>query len=159
VTESILVRAPVGVAYRTLTDLDAWPRWHSGCRSRRIDRPAGTDRTGGAPAGADRFALVLPSPRRGPGPRSWSVEVTAHGWRHDLGVRWDVGGDGLGDVRLASEWWLESRTEGTVVHHVVHDAVVRDRRVALHRRAIMHAMQAMKDHLELAVALASGRIP
>ena len=150
-TESILVRAPVGVTYRTLTDLDAWPRWHSGCRSRRTARPAGTD----APGAADHVALVLPAPRRGMRRRPWRLEVAVHGWRHDAGVRWDV----RGDVELTAEWWLESCTEGTVVHHVVHEVVGREARVVRHRQAMMHAMQAMKDHLELAVAVASGRIP
>lgn len=150
-TESILVRAPVGVTYRTLTDLDAWPRWHSGCRSRRIAGPVGTDASGAA----DHVALALPASRRRPGRRPWRLEVAVHGWRHDAGVRWDV----RGDVELTAEWWIESCTEGTMVHHVVHEAVGREVLVVRHRQAMMHAMQAMKDHLELAVALASGRIP
>lgn len=150
-TESILVRAPVAITYRTLTDLDAWPRWHSGCRSRRIARPVGTD----APETADHVALVLPDRHRGLRRRPSRLEVAVHGWRHDAGVRWDV----RGDVELAVEWWLEPCIEGTLVHHVVHQAVGREVRAVRHRQTMMYAMQAMKDHLELAVALASGRIP
>ena len=142
-TDALLVRAPVGVVYRTLTDLDGWPRWLAGARSVRLD----------AADHGDRHALVLPAGRR-----RWRLAVTAHGWRHDLGVRWDV----RGDVVLASEWWLEGRVEGTVLHHVIHGSPsgrAAVRRVERHRSVIVHAMQAMKDHLELAVAVAAGRIP
>jgi hypothetical protein len=143
VTDALLVRAPVGVVYRTLTDLDGWPRWLDSCRSVRLP---------GDGAG-DHHAVALPDGRR-----AWRLAVTAHGWQHDAGVRWDV----RGDVVLLAEWWLEGRTEGTVVHHVVHGTPHgrrAQRRVLRHRRVVMGAMQAMKDHLELAVALAAGRVP
>ena len=142
-TDAILVRAPVGVVYRTLTDLDGWPLWLARSRSVRL----ASDGTAG-----DRHALVLPDGRR-----RWRLAVTSHGWRHDLGVRWEV----RGAVVLSAEWWLEQRPEGTVVHHLVHGQPVGRRavqRVRRHRRVIMGTMQTMKDHLELAVALASGRI-
>jgi len=152
VTDALLVRAPVGVVYRTLTDLDGWSRWLAGCRSVRITAAAaaGADV---APGDVDRHLVVLPLGRR-----RWRLRVVAHGWRHDLGVRWDVDGD----VVLTAEWWLEERREGTVVHHVVHGAADgrrERRRVRRHRRAVMLALQAMKDHLELAVAVAVGRVP
>jgi uncharacterized protein YndB with AHSA1/START domain len=143
VTDAILVRAPVGVVYRTLTDLDGWSRWFDGSSSVRLDADEDV---------GDRHVLVLPDGRR-----RWRLAVDAHGWRHDLGVRWEVSGA----VVLAAEWWLEQRHEGTVLHHVVHGRPVgrrAERRVRRHRRVMMGAMQAMKDHLELAVALASGRI-
>ena len=143
-SDALLVRAPVGVVYRTLTDLDGWPRWQPGCRSVRL---AGSDE------GHDRHVLSLADRRR-----RWRIGVDVHGWRHDLGVRWDV----RGDVVLASEWWLESRTEGTVLHHVVHGSPLgrrAEQRVRRHRAVLMGAMQVMKDHLELAVALADGRTP
>ena len=149
-TDALLVRAPVGVVYRTLTDLDAWPRWLAGCTTVRVPSAARTDDPRGP---VDRHTVVLPDGRR-----RWRLGVAAHGWRHDLGVRWDVDGD----VVLASEWWLEPRAEGTVVHHVVHGAPAGPRaarRVRRHRRVVMLALQAMKDHLELAVAVASGRAP
>jgi len=82
----------------------------------------------------------------------------AHGWRHDLGVRWEVSGD----VVLTAEWWLERCEEGTIVHHVVHGSPSGRRavrRVRHHRRVMMDVLQTMKDHLELAVAIAAGRIP
>jgi hypothetical protein len=144
VTDALLVRAPVGVTYRTLTDLDGWPLWHGGCATTRLP-----ERT----AGTDRHALALPLGRR-----SWRLALDVHGWRHDIGVRWDV----RGAVELSAEWWLEQRAEGTVVHHVVHEVLTgrrAERRVRRHRRAVMLAMQAMKDHLELAVAVATGRVP
>jgi len=144
VTDAILVRAPVGVVYRALTDLDGWSQWLDGCSS---TRRAAHDGPG------DAHALVLPYGRR-----RWRLAVTVDGWRHDHGVRWEV----RGDVVLAAEWWLEARPEGTVVHHIVHGepsgrrAV---RRVRHHRRVMMLAVQALKDHLELAVAVAAGRVP
>ena len=143
-TDAILVRAPVGVVYRALTDLDGWPQWLDGCRSARRATQDGP---------GDAHVLVLPYGRR-----RTRLAVTVDGWRHDHGVRWEV----RGDVVLAAEWWLEARPEGTVVHHVVHGepsgrrAV---RRVRRHRRVMMLAMQALKDHLELAVAVAAGRVP
>ena len=142
-TDAILVRAPVGIVYRTLTDLDGWPRWLGRSSSRRLDA-AGDD--------SDRHVLMLPDGRR-----RRRLVVDSHGWRHDLGVRWEVGGA----VVLAVEWWLEERHEGTVVHHVVHGRPVgrrAERRVRAHRRVMMGVLQVMKDHLELAVALAGGRI-
>jgi len=161
VTGTVLVRAPVGVVYRTLTDLDAWPRWLTGCTCARPHaRPQGAFGSDGA-AGpdasrhADRHTLSLPRPRRVRVDGTWRLEVTVHSWRHDAGVRWDV----RGDVELAAEWWLESRPEGTLLHHLVQSVGVREDRVTRHHQVMMQAMQAMKDHLERAVALASGRIP
>ena len=142
--DALLVRAPVGVVYRTLTDLDGWPRWQSGCRSVRL---------AGIEEGRDRHVVLLPDGRR-----RWRIGLDVHGWRHDRGVHWDV----RGDVVLSSEWWLEPRVEGTVVHHVVHGSPLgrrAERRVRRHRAVLMGAMQTMKDHLELAVALADGRTP
>jgi uncharacterized protein YndB with AHSA1/START domain len=145
VTDAVLIRAPIGVVYRTLSDLDGWARWHAGSSSRRLEARAG--------ASGDRHALVLPVGRR-----SWRVEVAVDGWRHDDGLRWRL----LRPVTATTEWWLEARPEGTVVHHLVHDVRPGRRseaRVRRHRRAVMLTLQAMKDQLELAVALAAGRIP
>ncbi len=158
-TDALLVRAPVGVVYRTLTDLDGWPRWLPGCRvSRDHGGHEGRARDGRV---GDRHHLVLRM-----GLWRWRVGIDAHGWRHDEGVRWEVSGP----VRVSTEWWLEQCPEGTVVHHVVHGApggAPKDapgarrstRRVLRHRRAVMQALQGMKDHLELAVAVAAGRVP
>lgn len=150
-TGIVLVRAPVGVVYRTLTDLDAWPCWLVGCSSRRLTVPPDADLT----IAVDGAALVLPRPGRALRTRVWRIEVRAHGWRHDLGVHWDV----RGDVELDAEWWLEECADGCLVHHVVHGVRSHEVRTTRHHQVMMHAMQAMKDHLELAVALASGRIP
>jgi hypothetical protein len=151
VTDTLLVRAPVGVVYRTLTDLDGWPRWLDGCRSVRLPDTPGHVHDQGVTS--DRHVLTLPDGRR-----AWRLAVTAHGWRHDAGLCWDV----RGAVALDAEWWLEGRTEGTVVHHVVHGSPSGPRsehRVLRHRRVILLALQEMKDHLELAVAVAAGRVP
>ncbi len=153
-TDAVLVRAPVGVAYRLLTDLDGWPRWLDGCRSVRLG-------PGPAPGPADRHALVLP----GIG-RPSRLEVVSHGWRHDEGMRWEVSWSGRGPGAASVEWWLEERREGVVVHHLVHDAAEgapggrrRARAVLRYRKGVMLALQALKDHLELAVAHAAGRVP
>lgn len=146
-TDALLVRAPIGVVYRTLTDLDGWPGWLRGCRSVRLSDVHDHGVT------SDRHVLTLPDGRR-----AWRLAVTAHGWRHDAGLRWDV----RGAVVLDTEWWLEGRIEGTVVHHVVHGSSSgprAKRRVLRHRRVMLLALQEMKDHLELAVAVAAGRIP
>jgi hypothetical protein len=156
VTDTVLVRAPVGAVYRTLTDLDGWPAWYAGCRS--VRRPAAT-------GGHDAHDLVLPAGRR-----RWRCRVEVSGWRHDAGVRWEV----RSPVTATTEWWLEACREGTRVHHVLHGAVDGDarggghggtesarrvRRLRRHRRAAVDAMQALKDHLERAVTIASGRTP
>jgi hypothetical protein len=168
VTDAILVRAPVGVAYRALTDLDGWPRWLDGCRSVRLDVVPDS-------AAGDRHRLVLPQPRVTPGrrpviPRPLRLEVLASGWRHDTGLRWDVLWGGRRARRASVEWWLEDRREGVVVHHLVHHPVDDregtasggkrgDRAVLRYRSSVTLALQALKDHLELAVAHAAGRVP
>jgi hypothetical protein len=164
VTDAVLVRAPVGIAYRVLTDLDAWPRWLEGCRSVRIDPCHAPEASPVAPA--DRHLLVLPGVRR-----PLRLDVTSYGWRHDAGLRWTVdvirrGGLRRGGPRVSVEWWLEERREGVVIHHLVHPmdgSVGHGSRVpdpALrYRRSVVLAMQALKDHLELAVAHAAGRVP
>jgi uncharacterized protein YndB with AHSA1/START domain len=158
VTDSVLVRAPVGVAYQVLTDLDGWPRWLDGCRSVRL----APDPTLGP---SDRHALVLPGVRR-----PSRIQVASYGWRHDVGMRWDVSLRGRAPTSASVEWWLEDRREGVVVHHLVHQPVHDpegapsggkrgDRAVLRYRRSVTLALQALKDHLELAVAHAAGRVP
>ncbi len=149
-TDAVLVRAPIGVVYRTVSDLDAWPRWLDGCRSERADRavPAAP----GVPS--DHHRLVLPGGRR-----PLRLSVTCHGWRHDIGVHWDVAWSGRSPGGVVAEWWLEERREGVVVHHLVHDGRGDGRGAQHYRSATMAVMQALKDHLELAVAHAAGRVP
>ena len=149
-TDAVLVRAPAGVVYRLLTDLDAWPGWLEGCRSERVDVDGGA----GTVAGADHHRLVLPCGRR-----PLDLTLVCHGWRHDAGVRWDVAWSGRRSGVLAVEWWIEGCREGAVMHHLVHEATVDARPLQRYRAAVVGAMQAMKDHLELAVAHAAGRVP
>ncbi len=160
-TDAVLVRAPVGVAYRTLTDLDAWPSWLDGCRSERT-QTVGTATSGpGSDAGRahdaaapDHHRLVLPGGRR-----PLHLTLVSYGWRHDAGMRWDVTWSGRRPGGVVAEWWLEARREGVVLHHLVHEAPSDARALGRYRSAVMQAMQAMKDHLELAVAHAAGRVP
>jgi uncharacterized protein YndB with AHSA1/START domain len=149
--DRLLVRAPVGVVYATLTDVDGWPRWWRGCRTRRD-----VDADSTAPEG-DHHLLVL----RGGGSRrslrSLRLVARVHGWRHDLGVHvglQDRSGAALADV----EWWLEGTDAGTLVHHALRGTAggARTRRV---RRALALGMQDLKDHLELAVEIALGVVP
>ncbi len=146
---AVLVRAPAGLAYAALTDVDGWDSWWPGCRTRR----AGAD--GGAPAGedaaaGDRHLLGLPEGRRGR--RGLRCRATVSGWRHDRGLRAELRGGVDADV----EWWLEPVPGGAVVHLL---AVARGRRAARTLRSLGGGLQALKDHLELAVAVAAGRVP
>ena len=172
-TDAVLVRAPVGVTYRIVTDLDGWPRWLEGCTSRRSDpERSDSERSGTADgsslgtavaAPTDHHRLSIRHERGGRGGRgrrgSFELAVSCHGWRHDAGVRWDVTPPGSGVGRIAAEWWFEERREGVIVHHLVHEASVDARILRRYQDAVVSAMQAMKDHLELAVAHAAGRVP
>jgi uncharacterized protein YndB with AHSA1/START domain len=155
VTDAVLVRAPLDVVYRTLTDLDAWPRWLDGCTSRRPG--AAATLVDGLPA--DRHLLVLPGVRG-----FLRLDLVVYGWQHQSGSRWDVTirRPGRRAVAVSTEWWLESCREGVIVHHVIHGSPAsrqEARATLLLRRSVVLALQAMKDRLELAVAHAAGRIP
>lgn len=154
--DSLLVRAPVGAVYRTLTDIDGWPLWWCGCDTTRVTTaPA----PGGVAVSADRSAgdqhrLVL---ARGWSRRPARMLARVHGWRHDLGVHMELS-DLRGRSLTTLEWWLEAGEDGTVVHRAMRDA--RSEAVARSlRRGLALGMQDLKDHLELAVALALGRGP
>lgn len=167
-TDAVLIRAPAGVVYRTLTDLDGWPRWYAGCRSERAPVLVGPVPPSGGSAPVvqgtgDQHRLVLPGRRR-----SLRLAVGVSGWRHDTGVQWSVQWSQWSQRsqgNLVAEWWLEGRRDGVVLHHLVHPSERRGqangvlRMVDAYRHGVMLAMQAMKDHLELAVALAAGRVP
>lgn len=138
---AVLVRAPAGLVYATLTDVDGWDAWWPGCVTRRD--PAGPV------ADADRHVVVLPAGRR-----RLRRRVTVDGWRHDRGVRMALRGRTGSDA--AVEWWLEPRPDGCVVHLLVTARGVGAERVVT---ALGGGLQALKDHLELAVAVAAGRVP
>jgi len=144
---AVLVRAPAGVAYAVLTDVDGWDAWWPGCWTRRDDRrDGGATGTVGASASADHHRLRLPVGRRGV-----RCRAVVDGWRHDRGLRAALR-DG---VDADAEWWLEPVGDGTVVHLLV---TVRGRRGGRVVRALGDGLQALKDHLELAVAVAAGRV-
>jgi uncharacterized protein YndB with AHSA1/START domain len=157
-SEQILVRAPVGLVYVTLTDVDGWSSWWHGCRSRRAPAPAATatatqDGSGGHGApGGDHHRLVI-----GGRWRRRIQDVRAHSWRHDAGMRLDLL-DRRGHPTGAAEWWLEPCEEGTLVHHILHEGDG-SRRQRAYSRAVRSGLQDLKDHLELAVAIALGRVP
>ncbi len=145
---AVLVRAPVGVAYAVLTDVDGWDAWWPGCRTRRDDRRDGVGTgTGGVAAPADHHHLRLPVGRRG-----LRCRVVVDGWRHDRGLRAAL----RAGVDADAEWWLEPVADGTVVHLLV---AARGRGGGRVVRALGDGLQALKDHLELAVAVAAGRVP
>lgn len=144
---AVLVRAPAGLVYRTLTDVDAWSTWWPGCRTRR----SAAAEPGATPGAADVHDLVL----RGRGGRGLTMlrgRLKVHGWRHDEGVRAVLRAGGV--VQL--EWWLAAAPGGTVVHLLVDAAGPRSGRAV---RSFGDGLQALKDQLELAVAVADGRVP
>lgn len=95
------VGAPAWLAYRRLTDLDAWPRWWPGLAVAH------------APADGRSRHLEVMVPRR-VGRHRLRVAVTPWGWRHDAGFRMHVAGAIVGEL----EWWLEDVTAGVLVHQV-----------------------------------------
>jgi hypothetical protein len=145
VTDAHLVRAPVGLVYRALTDIDGWSTWWTGCRTSAREAP-----DAGAGSLGDHHAVTLTSGRRHLG-----LRVVAHGWRHDAGFLLDV----RGDAQLQGEWWLAHDRAGAVVHHVTRELDGRMLGAERYRRAVAAGMQALKDRLELAVAVATGRVP
>lgn len=149
-SERILVRAPVGVVYATLTDVDGWPLWWRRCRTRRA--PVTAAAHGGGDAEGDRHHLVLGGRWRGR-----TLHVRVHDWRHDVGMHLELR-DPRGRPLGAVEWWLEPCAAGTLVHHLTHRGE-RSRQLHAYRRAVGDGLQDLKDHLELATAVAAGRIP
>ncbi len=139
---AVLVRAPAGLVYAVLTDVDAWDAWWPGCTTRRDPRPGRA--TGDA---GDHHLLRLPVGRRG-----LRCRAAVGGWRHDRGLRAEL----RGGADAEAEWWLEPVEGGVVVHLLV---TARGRRADRTVRALGGGLQALKDHLELAVAVAAGRVP
>lgn len=164
-TEAILVRAPVGLVYRALTDVTGWSDWWPGCRTTSLEAVGAVGATEGVeelldPASGDAYALELRVGRR-----PLRMTITVHGWRHDLGMFVDT----TGALELRTEWWLETRPEGAVVHHLLHgplDEAASARRSRSDRsaqdrylRSVAAGMQSLKDRLELTVMVALGRVP
>ncbi|MGA1774534.1 MAG: SRPBCC family protein [Nitriliruptoraceae bacterium] len=160
---AVLVRAPAGLVYAVLTDVDAWDTWWPGCTSRRDPRAD-------AAGVADHHLLRLPGgrrtlrcratgdagdhhlPRRPLGRRGRRGRAAVGGWRHDRGLRAEL----RGGADAEAEWWLEPVEGGVIVHLLV---TARGRRADRTVRALGGGLQALKDHLELAVAVAAGRVP
>lgn len=163
-TDAILVRAPVGLVYRALTDVTGWSDWWPGCRTTPREAAEAVDAASAVdavpdPASSADYALELRVAHR-----TLRMSLTVHGWRHDLGMFVDV----TGAVALRTEWWLETRPDGAVVHHLIHgplDEEVFTRRSSdraaqeHYRRSVAAGMQALKDRLELTVLVALGHAP
>jgi uncharacterized protein YndB with AHSA1/START domain len=151
-TDRMLVRAPVGVVYAVLTDIDGWHRWWRGCRTERIEDRSGDRWSADGQPSREQHLVVI-------GPR-WTRRariVSAHGWRHDVGMHLELrerNGRPAGDVEV----WLEACSEGTIVHHLLR-GVPHARRRDAQRRAVRLGLQDLKDHLELVVDIALGRVP
>jgi uncharacterized protein YndB with AHSA1/START domain len=139
VIDRMLVRAPVGLVYKALTDVDGWDLWWSGCRTSRAE------------GAGDHHRIVIG--------RWWrrTVRMHVHGWRHDVGMHLELS-DRRGRHAGAAEWWLEACPEGTLVTHLLHEATL-ERPTDAYRRAVRRGMHELKDHLELAVDVALGRVP
>ena len=138
---AVLVRAPAGLVYAVLTDVDGWDAWWPGCTTARDARPDA------AAEGSDHHLVRLPAGRRG-----IRCRAAVGGWRHDRGLRVALRGGADADA----EWWIEPTDDGAVLHLLVS---ARGRRADRTVRALGDGLQALKDHLELAVAVASGRVP
>jgi uncharacterized protein YndB with AHSA1/START domain len=141
----MLVRAPVAVVYATLTDVDGWGLWWRGCRTERRapQRPT---------AEGDHHRITTAGRWR-----RETFDARVHGWRHDEGLHatlCDRRGRTVGDV----EWWLEPCPDGTVVHLLFGGSAAGRRRQRGHA-AMRAGLQDLKDHLELAVEVAVGRVP
>lgn len=110
------VAAPPWLAWRRLTDLDAWPTWWQGMSVATVPARPGAGSQSSARVflevvvpGRDRRRWTLPG-----GHRRLRIAATPHGWRHEHSFRLGLAGDVVGEV----EWWLESTATGTMVHHV-----------------------------------------
>ncbi|MEY3019821.1 MAG: hypothetical protein RLZZ272_805 [Actinomycetota bacterium] len=133
--DAVVVRAPIGLVYRTVTDVAGWRTWW----------PAITVAASDAP---ERWRLTL-----GRRWRPLRLEARASDWRHDVGFR--VGLEG--DLRGSAEWWLEAVRGATIVHHLVDLEAVDPRavrRAALLRRRVRSGLWGLQWWCEAAVLLA-----
>jgi uncharacterized protein YndB with AHSA1/START domain len=136
------VRAPVGLVYRRLTDIERWPQWWPGVRVAALDDAQGTE----------RWALQVGSSRS-----SLSLVVAPHSWRHDAGFALAVSGD----LEGSGEFWLQPVAGGTVIHHVLS---AQPRGAALvvmrtYRQALRRGLWGFKDALQTEVRTAVGLQP
>jgi hypothetical protein len=144
---AVLVRAPAGLVHAVLRDVDGWPGWWTGCRTAR---PAPADAAAVLPDGvteASHHRLDV-----GVGWRRLRCRAVFHGWRQDEGMRVALRDGADADA----EWWFEPVDAGTVVHLLVTARGRSSQRVV---RGLGEGLQALKDHLELVVDVATGRVP
>jgi len=136
------VRAPIGLVYRRLTDIDRWSTWWPGVTTTR----AGPGDAWDLAAAGRRLSRPL---------RLHLDDLT---WRHDAGFAFHCSGDLDG----RGEFWLEPGWGGTVVHHWV-SADVRDGNpLAVTRRyraMLRHGLWGFKDAVQDEVRSAMGLAP
>lgn len=128
------VRAPAEDCYRVLTHIAAWSRWWPMTRVQDLPGP-------------DCFRL-----RIGSGPRTSTVDVRAHGWRHARGFHLAVTGDLVGDLEL----WLEPGWDGTVVHHLATLREAQRGSARRYRRWARRGLWGVKDEVQAAVLRAGA---
>lgn len=144
------VRAPVRLTYPLLTDVGGWPAWWPGVRTARMGdvRRPGTDDL------HERWAVELRLRRR----RAMRLQVVPHTYRHDAGFVLDLSGDLDG----RAEFWLETREDGTVVHHVLAATPRRGhplRVLRAYRQVVRRGLWGCKDHLQSQVRREAGLTP
>jgi hypothetical protein len=144
------VRAPVGLVYRRLTDVAAWPTWWPGIEVwRREDPPA---LPGDDPSEA--WGLEL----RGAPLRHVRLHARVHGWRHEHGFSLSL----TGDLDGRAEFWLEPGYGGTVVHHLLIATTALRSPLRVHRdyrRALRRGLWGLKDQLHLEARTSAGLVP
>jgi hypothetical protein len=123
------VRAPAGLVYRRLTDIQAWPTWwpHVAVAVHRVPGPE------------ESWSLAL-----GRGPGRLRLDAVAGEWRHDQGFVLKVSGDLEGTI----EFWLEAGHDGTIVHVVTSADTVGPRAlrtVKRLRRSVRAGLWGFKD--------------
>jgi hypothetical protein len=147
------VRAPVGLVYRRITDVAAWPTWWTGTVVRELAPEPGPDVDPDA-APDECWAIEF----RGAPLRRVRVAARLHTWRHEQGFSLAL----RGDVEGHAEFWLEPGYGGTVVHHLLigRTALSHPLRVYKdYRRSLRRGLWGLKDLLHLEVRTAAGLEP
>lgn len=144
------VRAPVRVVYPTLTDVRGWPRWWPGVTVERMAPVTRADEVKVRERWAVQWRLGMV--------RHLRFSIVPHAYRHDAGFVMDL----AGDVEGRAEFWLETREDGTVVHHVMTGRALRGRPQAAlrtYRQVLRRGFWGCKDHLQSQVRREAGLAP
>jgi hypothetical protein len=147
------VRAPVGLVYRRLTHVAAWPTWWPGLTVRPLPPERGPD---AAPTDEpdECWGLEL----RGAPLRRLRLAARLHRWRHEQGFSLAL----RGDIDGHAEFWLEPGYGGTVVHHllIARTELAHPLRVYRdYRRAVRRGLWGLKDVLHVEARTSAGLVP